>query len=58
MQARRAHERGLAQLAGLLAGLAFLQILIGALVAGIDAGRSYNEWPLMAGSFMPPTAFE
>jgi cytochrome c oxidase assembly protein subunit 15 len=37
---------------------AFLQILIGALVAGIDAGRNYMDWPLMAGGFFPPFMFE
>ena len=37
---------------------AFLQILLGALVAGIDAGRNYTDWPLMAGGFLPPTPFE
>ena len=31
--------------------------LIGALVAGIDAGRGYTDWPLMAGQFFPPEAF-
>ncbi len=54
MQARRARE---AKLFGLGTGLlhfAFLQILIGALVAGIDAGRSYTDWPLMAGGILPP----
>ena len=35
----------------------FLQILIGALVAGIDAGRNYVDWPLMAGGFLPPDLF-
>jgi cytochrome c oxidase assembly protein subunit 15 len=58
MQARRAKE---AKLYGLSTGLlhfAFLQILIGALVAGIDAGRTYTDWPLMAGQFFPPQAFE
>ncbi len=58
MQARRAKE---AKLYGLSTGLlhfAFLQILIGALVAGIDAGRTYTDWPLMAGQFFPPHAFE
>ena len=35
-----------------------LQILLGALVAGIDAGRSYAEWPLMGGQFFPPYAFD
>jgi cytochrome c oxidase assembly protein subunit 15 len=35
---------------------AFLQILIGALVAGIDAGRSYTDWPLMGGQIFPASA--
>ncbi len=53
MQARRARE---AKLFGLSTGLlhfAFLQILIGALVAGIDAGRTFTDWPLMGGSLIP-----
>ena len=33
---------------------AFLQILLGALVAGIDAGRGFTDWPLMAGGVFPP----
>ena len=37
---------------------AFLQILLGALVAGIDAGRTFNDWPLMAGEVLPPEAFD
>ena len=37
---------------------ALLQILIGALVAGIDAGRNFTDWPLMAGGFFPPAPFE
>lgn len=56
MQARRTKE---AKLFGLSTGLlhfAFLQILIGALVAGIDAGRSYTDWPLMGGQIFPPNA--
>ena len=32
---------------------AFLQILLGALVAGIDAGRGYIDWPLMGGQVIP-----
>lgn len=57
MQARRGKE---AKLFGLSTGLlhfAFLQILIGALVAGIDAGRSYTDWPLMGGQIFPASAF-
>lgn len=30
-----------------------LQMFGGALVAGLDAGRSYNDWPLMNGEFFP-----
>lgn len=35
----------------------FIQITLGALVSGIDAGKSYNEWPLMNGSFIPDDIF-
>jgi cytochrome c oxidase assembly protein subunit 15 len=37
---------------GLLA-LVLLQIYLGALVAGLDAGLIYNTWPLIDGSFIP-----
>ena len=58
MQARRAREPKLFALSTGLMSFAFLQIILGALVAGIDAGRSYTEWPLMAGGFMPPTMMD
>ena len=58
LQARRGREAKLFSMGTGLMHFAFLQILIGALVAGIDAGRSYNEWPLMGGQFFPPTAFD
>lgn len=54
MQARRGGDRKLRGMATGLLHLSFLQILIGALVAGIDAGRNYIDWPLMAGGFTPP----
>ena len=57
MQARRAKERRQWGLATGLLHFTFLQIIIGALVAGIDAGRSYTDWPLMGGQFLPATAF-
>ena len=57
MQARRAKEGKLYGLSTGLLHFTFLQILIGALVAGIDAGRTYTDWPLMAGQFFPPNAF-
>lgn len=58
MQARRSREKGLFSMGTGLMHFAFLQILLGALVAGIDAGRSYNDWPLMSGQVLPPNAFE
>ena len=36
-----------------LLGLLFLQIILGAFVAGLDAGRIYNTWPLMNGELIP-----
>lgn len=57
MQARRAGEGGLARLATGLMHLAFVQILLGALVAGIDAGRGFPTWPDMNGAFFPAEAF-
>ena len=39
--------------AGALAGLVFLQILLGGLVAGNRAGLIYNDWPLYGGRLFP-----
>src|SRR5688572_5193903 len=36
-----------------LLGLVYLQVLLGALVAGTDAGLIYNDWPLMNGALVP-----
>ena len=33
--------------------LIFLQIVIGAFVSGMDAGKIYNSWPLMGFSYFP-----
>lgn len=54
MQARRSRDAKLFSLGTGWMHFAFLQILIGALVAGIDAGRSYTDWPTMGGGFLPP----
>ena len=37
----------------LILGLVLVQIYLGALVAGLDAGLAYNTWPLIEGSFVP-----
>lgn len=36
-----------------LAALVFVQIALGGLVAGLDAGQGYNTWPLMDGALIP-----
>ena len=33
--------------------LTLIQIFLGAMVAGLDAGLLYNEFPLMGGSYVP-----
>lgn len=53
LRARRAGEVRLFGMSTGLMHLAFVQILIGALVAGIDAGRQYTGWPTMGGEWIP-----
>lgn len=57
LQARRLAEPRLFGMATGVLHLAFLQVLLGALVAGIDAGRGFTDWPLMGGQFLPPEPF-
>ena len=39
--------------AAILSAAVLVQIYLGALVAGIDAGLAYNTWPLMDGAIVP-----
>jgi cytochrome c oxidase assembly protein subunit 15 len=57
LQARRQRNPALIRWGTVLVAVAFVQILLGALVAGIDAGRNYTDWPLMGGELFPSTAF-
>jgi cytochrome c oxidase assembly protein subunit 15 len=58
LQARRQRRPAQMVWAGALVGLCFAQIVLGALVAGNDAGRTYFDWPLMAGEILPVSAFD
>jgi len=40
-----------------LVGAVFLQVILGAFVAGLRAGRVFNTWPLMDGRFFPAGYF-
>ncbi len=57
LKARRMQEPKLFLRASGLMHLAFFQILLGALVAGIDAGSAFPTWPDMNGQFFPADAF-
>lgn len=58
LKARRARDGKLFSMSTGLMHFAFLQILLGALVAGIDAGRAFPTWPLMGDGFLPPDPFQ
>ncbi|WP_449041905.1 heme A synthase [Paracoccus sp. (in: a-proteobacteria)] len=58
LRARRAGEPKLFSMATGLMHLAFVQILLGALVAGIDAGRQYTGWPKMGGEWIPAAIWD
>ncbi|MFK5997403.1 MAG: COX15/CtaA family protein [Rhodobacterales bacterium] len=57
-QARRQADAKLVRIGKILLALAFAQVILGALVAGIDAGRGYIDWPMMNGEFLPPESFD
>jgi len=54
LQARRRRARAAAAVSWVLLAAVFLQVIAGALVAGIDAGRYHVDWPLMSGQWVPP----
>lgn len=49
---------GLKRGAGALAGLVLVQIYLGGLVAGLDAGLASSTWPLMNGAIVPEGLLE
>ena len=57
IKARRGKDKKLFSMGTGLMHFAFLQILLGALVAGIDAGRGYIDWPYMGGQIIPDDMF-
>jgi cytochrome c oxidase assembly protein subunit 15 len=56
-QSTRTASPSLARSALALAGVVFLMILTGGLVAGIRAGYAYNTFPLMNGQWIPSEIF-
>ena len=58
IQSQRYSNKKLKILISGLLYLLYIQIFLGGLVAGIDAGTSYTDWPLMGGEVFPSLAFE
>ena len=58
LQARRRRETALMPWTAFLIVLVFVQVLSGALVAGLDSGQAYTGWPLMNGAILPPESFD
>ena len=58
IQSQRYSNKNLMILISGLLYLLYIQIFLGGLVAGIDAGTSYTDWPLMGGEVFPSLAFE
>ncbi|WP_102223624.1 heme A synthase [Acidimangrovimonas sediminis] len=58
IQARRARSETMMTLGTILMILVFIQLMLGALTAGIDAGRYFPTWPDMNGRFFPADAFQ
>lgn len=50
-------EHPLTRAALAMFALVFFQILLGGFVAGLDAGFTYNTWPLMDGQIFPEGAY-
>ena len=57
-KARRRQDNRLSRMSTLLMALFFAQVVMGALVAGTDAGQVYTDWPLMNGELLPSASFE
>ena len=41
-----------------LAALVFAQIMLGAFVAGLDAGHAFSDWPTFGGAWWPPGLYD
>ena len=54
---RERASKGLRRMAVIVLALVFLQIFLGGLVAGLDAGLASDTWPLMRGALIPTGLF-
>ena len=50
-------RKGVTRLAGVLVIAIYVQVVLGAFVAGLRAGKTFNTWPLMDGKIIPDGYF-
>ncbi len=58
LQARRGREQKLERVSLVILTMLFVQGILGALMAGIDAGLGFPTWPLMNGEFVPDNSLD
>ena len=58
MQARRNRDQSAERYAVWIVALLILQVALGGIVAGTDAGQAFPTWPLMNGELLPSTAMD
>ena len=58
LQASRRRNKTISRLSAAFLTIVLLQVFLGGLVAGLDAGRGYMDWPLMNGQFLPDESFD
>ena len=56
-QAVRRRNVTISRYSAVLVVVLLLQVFLGGLVAGLDAGTGYTDWPLMNGQFLPDESF-
>ena len=58
LQATRRRNGRISLYSAIFVTIMLLQVFLGGLVAGLDAGRGYVDWPLMNGQFLPDESFD
>ena len=58
LQATRRRNGRISLYSAVFVTIMLLQVFLGGLVAGLDAGRGYVDWPLMNGQFLPDESFD
>ena len=58
LQATRRRNSRISRYSAAFVTIMLLQVFLGGLVAGLDAGRGYVDWPLMNGQFLPDESFD